>query len=115
MTRQSDLDINRNVRKLLVRHWIDLGRLSIRCFDGILSIHGTLQRIPGMHEELTSPIVEAMFAQIKRTPNVRRIAVNIENWTNDSGKWQPISKALLKKRELGMSKTQPQTRRWQVK
>lgn len=87
---QVDLDINRFVRSILVKHWIDLGRLSVRSTDGKLYIRGALRRISGVNEELTSPIVDAMFAEIKRIKNVRQIYPALENWTNDSGSWTEL-------------------------
>lgn len=84
---QIDLDINRAVRTVLVKHWIDLGRLSVRSTDGKLYIRGALSRIAGINEELTSAIVDAMFSEIKRIRNLRQVYPLLENWTNDSGSW----------------------------
>lgn len=92
MTVQSDLEVNRSIRKVFVRHWIDLGRLSIRSSVGRVSIYGSLQRIPGIRDELSPSIVEAIFNEIKRIQDVRLVALEIENWTNDSGMWRPTEK-----------------------
>jgi hypothetical protein len=89
MSRQIDLAINRNIRKILVRHWIDLGRLSIRTTMGKVFVRGSLQRISGSREDLTSPIVEAIFHDMKRTRDVRIVSADLENWTNEGGKWRP--------------------------
>lgn len=97
MNRQTDLEANRNVRRIFVRHWIDLGRLSIRTYQGKLSIRGSLQRIGGRDEELTTAIVEAMFAEIKRVPSVQRMTAELENWTNDAGRWIPFERVPLRK------------------
>jgi len=87
---QADLDINRAVRSVLVKHWIDLGRLSVRSTDGKLYIRGALSRIAGVNEELTSSIVDAMFTEIKRIRNLRQVYPLLENWTNDSGSWSQV-------------------------
>ena len=84
---QTDLDINRAVRTVLVKHWIDLGRLSVRSSDGKLYIRGSLNRIAGINEELTSSIVDAMFAEIKRIKTIRQVYPALENWSNDTGSW----------------------------
>jgi hypothetical protein len=96
---QIDLDINRGVRTILVKHWIDLGRLSVRSSDGKVWIRGALLRIAGVNEELSAPIVEAMFAEIKRIKNVRQIYTALENWNNDSGSWVPTGTAQSKTME----------------
>ncbi|MDD4869079.1 MAG: hypothetical protein PHR77_00865 [Kiritimatiellae bacterium] len=85
----ADLDINRGIRTVLVKHWIDLGRLSVRSSDGKVWIRGALLRIAGVNEELSAPIVDAMFAEIKRIKNVRQVYPALENWNNDSGSWVP--------------------------
>lgn len=97
MSHQTDLEVNRNIRRIFVRHWIDLGRLSIRTYQGRLSIRGYLQRIGGKDEELTTPIVEAMFAEIKRITSVQQVTAELENWTNDAGRWIPLERAPLGK------------------
>ncbi|MFO7870574.1 MAG: hypothetical protein R6V03_03985 [Kiritimatiellia bacterium] len=90
MTRQSDLDINRHIRRVLVRHWIDLGRLSIRTYNGSAIIRGRLERIPGNEEGLTSAIVEGMFREMKRAAGIRRVKAEFENWTDRDGGWKPV-------------------------
>jgi hypothetical protein len=95
MTIQNDLDVTRNVRRVLVKHWIDLGRLSIRAIRGHVLIHGFLQRIPGLKEELTTPIVEAMFLEIKRVPGFQRMTPQIVNWINEGGRWMPAVKGAI--------------------
>lgn len=89
---QADLDINRKARMILVRHWIDLGFISLRSSNGRLTIRGSLAKIFGQKEELTPPAVESMFNDIKRIPGVTRVQTEIENWTNSGGLWQPIKK-----------------------
>jgi hypothetical protein len=90
---QADLDINRGVRSILVKHWIDLGRLSVRNNDGKLYIRGALVRISGAGEDLTTPIVSAIFEEIGRIRDVRQVYPALENWSNDSGGWTPIGGA----------------------
>jgi hypothetical protein len=89
----TDLDINREIRKVLVKHWIDLGRLSIRTSRGRVMIHGLLDRIAGSREKLSSPIVEAMFEEIHRIDGVNRVTAELANWVNSEGKsWVEIER-----------------------
>ena len=90
---QADLDVNRSVRTILVKHWIDLGRLSVRSSDGKLWIRGSLARIAGTSDELTPAIVDAMFEDIKRIRSIKQFYFMLENWTNDMGAWHEIGKA----------------------
>ena len=89
----SDLDINRGVRRVLVKHWVDLGRLSVRSTQGAVMLYGVLQRVSGRNDDLTPRIVDTIFQEIKRVRGVTRITAHFENWKVESGAWQPISRA----------------------
>lgn len=86
----ADLETNRKARRVLVRHWIDLGRLAVRAAAGSISVRGELVRIAGMQEGITSAVVETIFSEMKRTTNVKRMQINLTNWTSLSGKWVPV-------------------------
>lgn len=88
----NDLDINRSVRKVLVKHWIDLGRIWVRCTNGRVNIHGSLNRITGVGEELTPAILSTMFDEIERQPGVRNIKVELDNWVQSAGAWKLIGR-----------------------
>lgn len=90
MRTQGELEATRDVRRVMVRHWIDLGRLSIRCQGGRLMLYGLLQRVPGVTEPLTPPIVESIFQQVKRINGVRSVSAHLENWTNQGGMWRLV-------------------------
>ncbi len=89
---RTDLDINRRIRQVLVRHWIDLGSLSVRSSFGRVSIRGTLRRLEGYREELTPTLVDQMFLEIRRIPEIERLIIELDNWVNVSGQWKPLDK-----------------------
>jgi hypothetical protein len=93
---QVDLEINRDVRKVLVRHWIDLGKLSFRSTNGKLWVRGSLQRIAGVQEELTTALVDSIFTDIKRIRGVVSLSVELENWIQSLGKWLPLDRTKAK-------------------
>lgn len=86
----ADLEVNRAVRRILVRHWIDLGRLSIRTRTGKVQLQGRFSRIAGVQDSLSAAIMQTIHADIKRIRGVLKIAFLLENWTNHSGIWQPV-------------------------
>jgi len=92
MATQSDLDINRGVRRILVKHWIDLGRISVRSSQGRVLIWGSLLRIPGTTQELTTPIVDAIFYDIRRLRGIKRLTAHFDNWIKDVGRWRPFER-----------------------
>ncbi|MFC1499305.1 hypothetical protein ACFLS1_12660 [Verrucomicrobiota bacterium] len=90
--RQDDLNVNREIRRVLVRHWIDLGRLSVRTISGNTYIHGSLIRIEGFKDDLTTPIVNAIFNEMKRIRNLSHMRIELDNWANNAGSWIPQDK-----------------------
>lgn len=95
MNIQTDLDINRAIRRLLVKHWIDLGRISVRTTGGSVSIFGLLQRVEGRAEPLTPPTVEGMMYEIRRIDSVKAVRAHLDNWINDGGRWRQHERASL--------------------
>ena len=93
---QADLEINRDARKVLVRHWIDLGKLSCRSVSGRLSIRGSLQRISGVPVELTSALVETIFNDLRKIRGVVNITSELDNWSFALGKWNALDKGKIK-------------------
>lgn len=89
---QIDLEINRNIRRVLVRHWIDIGRLAIHSTEGRVRIHGLLQPISGMTSDFDQKNVENIVNEIERTKEIKRIYYEFENWINTNGTWQKLEK-----------------------
>ncbi len=86
---REDLSANRAVRSVLVRHWLNLGLLTIRTTAGRTTLRGELKRIEGVKNPLSPSIVESLFAEIKRIPSVRHVHMDMVNWTQVGGRWQP--------------------------
>ena len=95
----SHLETNRDVRRILVSHWIDLGHLSIRSVRNTVHIRGIMQRLPGAESELSAATLEAAYRQIGSVPNVRHVNLDLENWTRNSatGAWEPVGDRQKKK------------------
>ncbi len=87
---QADLEINRRTRSVFVRHWIDLGLLSLRSVNNRITIRGSLNRIFGQREELTPALVEGIFNEIRRIPGVKHVSPALDNWSNASSTWQKV-------------------------
>lgn len=86
----SDLEVNRNVRRVLVRHRIDLGWLTLATTRGTVRLGGSMRRVPGT-PELTPPILDGLFREIRHAPGVHRADVDLQNWSHDGflGNWKP--------------------------
>ena len=104
MNKISDLDINCAVRKVLVRHWIDLGRISLRSTRGVVSLSGEISRLSNAGNPLDTGLTLVIFSEIRRIPNVRRVNTNLYNWVMRGDEWQLVSNN-TPKRSVASSKT----------
>jgi hypothetical protein len=91
MNRLTDLEINCAVRKVLVRHWIDLGKISIRTIAGVTTLSGALDKLPKVDVPLTSSSVGEIIAEIRRAPSVKRVQTVLSNWTELDRMWKPVA------------------------
>jgi hypothetical protein len=91
MNRLTDLEINCAVRKVLVRHWIDLGKISIRTIAGVTTLSGALDKLPKVDVPLTSSSVGEIIAEIRRAPAVKRVQAVLSNWTELDRMWKPVA------------------------
>ena len=82
--RKVDLDINCRVRRVFVRHWIDLGKISARTTRCVVTLSGSLMRLPHIAPEVDATSPEVILGEIKRIPDVRRLQVNLDNWNGQS-------------------------------
>ena len=89
MTTRNDLDINCKIRRVLVRHWIDLGRISIRTNLGRSCIYGSLARIAGHEEDIIAATIGTILTEVRRIREVVHVELRLENWTYDEGNWRP--------------------------
>ena len=92
MSRQDDLAVNRDIRRVLVRHWIDLGVLSIRTTGGVVRVCGVLNRLHHTPDVLTGSAVGNLFKEIRANRQVKRIVVTLDNWTDSEGGWKQVGK-----------------------
>ena len=81
----SDLEVNRIVRVVLVRHHIDLGLLSHQACRGFVHIQGRLELVSGRSAVLTSSLVGSIFDEIEHARGVCGLNIELKNWRLDNG------------------------------
>ena len=85
------IELYRQARIVLVRHLIDLGRVTIQVAASHLHLRGEMVRLPGVTAKLTPDVMQAIMAELGRIPGVRRASAELSNWTTDNGGgWQPV-------------------------
>ena len=92
MSRLPDLEINCAVRRVLVRHWIDLGKISLRTCNGVVSLSGELVKLSNTGNPLTMASLLQFSSEVNGIRRVRRVQTNFTNWVNVGGAWKPVTK-----------------------
>ena len=88
----SHLEINREVRRIMVAHWIDLGRISIHAVKTSVRVRGSLQKLPGTDTRLNAKQVEEIYRKVSRLPGVRNVFMEFDNWYQNelNNTWEPV-------------------------
>jgi hypothetical protein len=87
-------EINRHMRAILVKNWIDIGRITFHVStNGIIAVNGSLHKLPGTGE-LTPQIVGEMFDEIGNISKVMRVDAEFDNWSRSgyAGIWKHLEK-----------------------
>lgn len=94
-----DLTVNQTVRRVFVRHQIDLGWLSLHTCRGTVYVQGELWPLPGVKSELTPALVGTLFGEIGASAGVRQMVVELRNWNHNSfsSGWQPTMNAVTRR------------------
>ena len=89
---RSHLEINREVRRIMVANWIDLGRISIHTVNTSVYIRGSLHKLPGSDTQLHAQQIEEIHRKIRNVKDVSQVFMEFDNWhRNDiSNAWEPI-------------------------
>ena len=85
----SDQEINRGVRGVLSRHWVDLTATNFASRQGVVRLIGELRRVGQRSEEsLESTNIVALDAELRKLRGVRRVHLDLSNWRRDEeGQW----------------------------
>lgn len=88
---ETKAEIYRSIKGILVRHCCDLGLLSIAVTKSAVNVRGQLRRAPGATSELTGDIIEHMYEEMRKVPNVPRVDLDFDNWRKaEGGKWKRV-------------------------
>ena len=88
-----DFRINAAVRRILIRHWLDLQRIDYRTTNCVVYIMGQFKGKGARKTEkkrdyaVNPAVVEAVEREIGRIRGVKRVHMKLEGWTKSGGKW----------------------------
>lgn len=79
-----------NVRRVFVRHWIDVDRLNIGCHRGTVRVTGELHVLRQQPSTTHLSIVEVIRGELVRIRDVQRVELDLSNWVkSNDGRWTP--------------------------
>ncbi len=89
----SDQEINRGVRTVLTRHWVDLTKTAFASRRGIVRLMGEIRRMgPDALKPLDPTNLEVIDHELKRVNGVARVHFDLVNWhKSDEGEWEPVA------------------------
>lgn len=88
-----DFRINAAVRRILIRHWLDLQLIDYRTTNCVVYIRGRFRGKGGRGRDkrkdymINPSVVEAVEREIGRISGVKRVHMKLEGWTRSGGKW----------------------------
>lgn len=74
----SRYETNRNVKRVLARHAVDLNELQYSCSGKTVSLYGNLKKDP--EGDFTPPKIETIVSEILDLPHVNSIHFVLDNW-----------------------------------
>ena len=85
-------EMYRAARAVLVRHYIDLGRVVLQISNRRILLRGSLVRLTSVETPLTEDLVSTIFNELSRIKNVMQVDGELDNWsqTGRSNNWIPV-------------------------
>jgi|SoiMethySBSTD1v2_1073268.scaffolds.fasta_scaffold2083659_1 hypothetical protein len=90
----NDHEINRRIRAVLSRHWVDLASTNFASRKGIVRLTGDLKRVgPQAGRPLESTSLTILDSEIRRQKGVQRVHFDLANWRRtEDGEWVRVEK-----------------------
>lgn len=91
----SDHEINRKVRAVLSRHWIDPSSTSFASRKGVVRLMGELRRVgSAFGASLEATTLTVLDTELRKLPGVRLVHFDLVNWRRDEeGVWVQLEQA----------------------
>ena len=68
-----DFRINRGVKSVLIRHWVDTGKLKFRTSRGTVRFSGVLATTGGRASQHDYSLLEVIAAEVRTIPDVVKV------------------------------------------
>lgn len=77
------------IRRVFVRHWVDLDGASFGLHRETVRVTGTIRLTGGRQRAVDAAFLDNLETEICRLPDIRRVHFELKNWRRDSsGCWR---------------------------
>ncbi len=89
----ADFRINAAVRKIFIRHWLDLKLIDYKTINFVVHIKGKFRtkkqsgKSKGKAYDMNPSVVSAIEREIIRVRGVKRVQMKLDGWVKSGGKW----------------------------
>ncbi len=83
----ADVDLHAAVRRVLVKNWLDMGKVKIQIAGGTIILRGTVTKGREGDTPVDGLFIEELETQIRGVKGVKFVRWMIEGWKYDRGKW----------------------------
>ncbi len=83
----SSLDITKAVRKVLVKNWLDLGKVRIQVAGKTVIIRGRLTKSRD-DDPVDGMFIEGLETALRGIKGVKLFRWNLNDWVHDRGQWR---------------------------
>jgi len=82
----ANVDLTKAVRTLLIKNWLDVGKIRLQVAGGNVLIRGRIAKSRA-EEPVTGLFIEHLEQAIRSTKGVKNLRWILEDWEFDRGKW----------------------------
>jgi hypothetical protein len=82
-----EVDLTATVRRILIKNWIDMGRIRLQVAGKTVILRGEVRKSGEGHEPVNGLFIEELERQIQAAKGVRFVRWIIEGWKQEKGKW----------------------------
>ncbi len=80
-------DLTSAVRRVLVKNWLDMGKIRIQVAGSTVIIRGRIVKSRA-DEPVSGMVIEDLDTQVRATKGVKNLRWALEDWAHDRGKWK---------------------------
>ena len=83
----SSIDITKSIRQILVKNWLDMGKIRIQVAGKTVIIRGRLTKSRD-DDPVTGQYIEGLETALRGVKGVKNFRWNLDDWVHERGAWR---------------------------